>query len=41
MPVVVKTRTYDEEFWKSLGVRSDEERRAVAARRRESDFPDD
>ena len=41
MPVVVKTRSYDEEFWKSLGIRSEEERRSAARARRARDFPDD
>lgn len=30
MPVVVKTRTYDEGFWKSIGVRTEEETLAQA-----------
>jgi DNA helicase HerA-like ATPase len=34
MPVVVKTRTYDEEFWKACGARSDDERRAQAEKDR-------
>ena len=35
MPVVVKIRDYDEAFWKSMGIRSDEERRAQAKADRE------
>lgn len=35
MPVVVKTRNYDEAFWKSLGIKSEEERTAQAKKDRE------
>lgn len=35
MPVVVKTRTYDEAFWKSVGFRSQEEKKAQAKRDRD------
>jgi uncharacterized protein len=41
MPVVVKTRSYDEEFWKSVGFQSAEQRRAVTQKRMKDDFPDD
>lgn len=34
MPVVVKTRSYDEAFWKSLGVRNETERREQAKKDR-------
>jgi DNA helicase HerA-like ATPase len=41
MPVVVKTRSYDETFWKAVGYQTAEERRVVTAARRDADFPDD
>lgn len=41
MPVVVRTRSYDEAFFKSLGYRSEPERAATAEARRRRDFPDD
>jgi uncharacterized protein len=41
MPVVVKTRDYDEQFWKSAGFRDEDERRAIARSRMKSDYPDD
>jgi len=40
MPVVVKTRTYDEQFWKEMGVGGEEERRDRAERMIARDFPD-
>ncbi len=41
MPVVVRTREYGEQFWRAMGYQAPEERRAMAAARRERDFPDD
>jgi DNA helicase HerA-like ATPase len=41
MPVVVKTRDYNEQFWTTVGYHTLEERRATAATRRVVDFPDD
>jgi DNA helicase HerA-like ATPase len=41
MPVVVKTRSYDEAFFKSLGWQTGEERSAMTRARREKDFPDE
>jgi uncharacterized protein len=41
MPVVVKTRLYDEAFWGSMGYQTEEERRELVRSRMQDDFPDD
>lgn len=41
MPVVVRTRSYDETFWRDLGVRDEEERRAQTRERSRRLFPQD
>lgn len=41
MPVVLKTRAYDETFWRALGFRTEAERRTETAAMRKRDFPDD
>ena len=38
MPVVVKTRTYDEEFYTAMGAVSDKEKVAVARKASEAVF---
>jgi DNA helicase HerA-like ATPase len=41
MPVVVRTRTYDETFWQEMGYAPEEARVAATRARMSEDFPDD